>query len=269
MKSKFYFLAVAVIMAAVFSGCKEKPEEIWLNEGQVTTVSASHISKNSAILEGDLYSPEVDITERGFFYDTTREMYSLTKVTASDTSFSALISDLNASTNYYYYAFATAYGKTKQGDIKMFKTQDSDQYYIDFETGDFSQARFSYTSDYPWEVTTESPYEGSFCMKSTNTRAYNKDSYMDLYINCIKERVVSFYVKFSYGDSYSHSYVEHDYFTFYIDNEQVSGTMYNTGGNYSMLQFTLPQGEHTLRWNYHNNNASSGGKTYVDKIEIK
>ncbi|MBR6068079.1 MAG: hypothetical protein IKP45_09790 [Bacteroidales bacterium] len=267
MKSKFYFLAVAIIMAAVFSGCKEKPEEIWLNEGQVTTVSASHISRNSAILEGDLYSPEVDITERGFFYDTTREMYSLTKVKASDTSFSALISDLNASTNYYYYAFATAYGKTKQGDIKMFKTQDSDQYYIDFETGDFSQARFGYTSDYPWEVTTDRPYEGSYCMKSTNTTnnsGRDTDSYIDLYINCIKDRVVSFYVDFYYASNYDRD----DYFTFYIDNEQVSGNMYNTGGNYSMLQFTLPQGEHTLRWNYHVH-STSYGRVYVDKIEIK
>lgn len=265
MKNKIYILAVAVIMAAVFSGCKEKPEEIWLNEGQVTTVSASHISKNSAILEGDLYSPEVDITERGFFYDTTREMYSLTKMKASDTSFSALISDLNASTNYYYYAFATAYGKTKQGDIKMFKTLDSDQYYIDFETGDFSQARFSYSSDYPWEVTTNHPYEGSYCMRSTNLYADNTDSYMDLTINCNKERVVSFYVNFRiYNGSYEHT---RNYFTFSIDNEPVSGTIYGSSENYRLLEFTIPQGEHTLRWNHHN--AGTDGWAFVDKIEIK
>lgn len=119
MKSKFYFLAVAVIMAAVFSGCKEKeePELEW----SVSTQPASEVTINSARLVGMTSTTEMEVTELGFYYDTTRDMYGQMKASATD-GFSAIITDLAANTTYYYYAYATAYGKTKQGDVKMFKT---------------------------------------------------------------------------------------------------------------------------------------------------
>ncbi|MBR6068077.1 MAG: hypothetical protein IKP45_09780 [Bacteroidales bacterium] len=123
MKTRFYIFAVAVIMAAVFSGCKEKPEEIWLNEGSVTTDVASEVTVNSAKLQGAVYPLEVEVTERGFYYDTTREMYSLQKIVATD-GFSSVVTSLESNTTYYYYAYATAYGKTKDGDVKMFKTKE-------------------------------------------------------------------------------------------------------------------------------------------------
>ena len=121
MKSKFYFLAVAVIMVAVFSGC-EKPEKTWLNEGSVTTDVASDVTINSAKLQGAVYPLEVEVTEMGFYYDTTQAMYSLQKVAATD-GFSTVLTELEPNTTYYYYAYATAYGKTKDGDVKMFKTK--------------------------------------------------------------------------------------------------------------------------------------------------
>lgn len=119
MKSKFYILAVAMIMAAVFSGCKEKeePELEW----SVSTQPASEVTINSARLVGMTSTTEMEVTELGFYYDTTRDMYGQMKASATD-GFSAIITDLAANTTYYYYAYATAYGKTKQGDVKMFKT---------------------------------------------------------------------------------------------------------------------------------------------------
>lgn len=122
MKSKFYIFAVAVIMAAVFSGC-EKPEKVWENEGFVTTVSATEVSTNHAKLEG-IFSPlEAEVTEMGFYYDTTPEMFNIKKAVATD-GFSTVVTSLEYGTTYYYYAYATAYGKTKSGDTKMFKTKE-------------------------------------------------------------------------------------------------------------------------------------------------
>lgn len=120
MKTKFYFLAVAVVMATVFGGCKEKeePELEW----SVSTQPASEVTINSARLVGMTSTTEMEVTELGFYYDTTRDMYGQMKATATD-GFSAVITDLAANTTYYYYAYATAYGKTKQGDVRMFKTQ--------------------------------------------------------------------------------------------------------------------------------------------------
>lgn len=124
MKSKFYFLAVAVIMATVFSGC-EKPEKTWLKEGSVTTGVACDVTEHSAKLEGTIYPLEAEVTEMGFYYDTTPEMVSLQKIVATD-GFSTVLTGLNANTTYYYYAYAKAYGRTKDGDTKMFKTKEPD-----------------------------------------------------------------------------------------------------------------------------------------------
>lgn len=120
MKVKFYIFAVAVAMAAVFSGCKkEEPEPEW----SVITDSVSEILQSSAKLQGSFTNNEIEVTEKGFFYDTAQEMYSQKKIVASN-GFSIELSDLTPSTNYYYYAYATAYNKTKQGEIKMFRTLD-------------------------------------------------------------------------------------------------------------------------------------------------
>lgn len=121
MKGKFYIFAVAVIMAAVFSGCK-KSENEWQNKGSVTTGVAEIIGTN-AKLEGAVYPLEVEVAEMGFYYDTTPEMYSLQKATATN-GFSTILTGLESNTTYYYCAYATAYGRTKEGDTKMFKTKD-------------------------------------------------------------------------------------------------------------------------------------------------
>lgn len=129
MKSKFYFLAVILVMFAIFTCC-EKPEKIWQNEGRVTTGTASEITSDQVILEGNLADAnEIKYTEVGFYYDTIREMFNQKKKVANmgeNGTFSTVISDLAPQTTYYYYAFATAYGKTKEGEIGSFKTLQPD-----------------------------------------------------------------------------------------------------------------------------------------------
>lgn len=134
MKNKFYIFAVAMVVAAVFSGCKKDKEPEW----SVSINDASDIMMNSAKLSGTIYGSEVQ--EMGFFYDTASEMFNQQKVVVTSEmsssngqiDFSNVISNLAANTTYYYYAYATAYGKTKQSDVKTFKTKDSFSY--DFES---------------------------------------------------------------------------------------------------------------------------------------
>lgn len=264
MKLKFYLYAtIAMIIAMVFSGC-EKPEKTWLNEGSVTTGVASNVTTNTATLEGAVYPLDVEVTEMGFYYDTTREMYSLQKVVATD-GFLSVATGLAANTTYYYCAYATAYGRTKEGDTKMFKTEEIDttKLVIDFETGDFTQARFSYTSDYPWEVTRTNPYQGLYCMKSTNEYRNSSTSYIELTVNNNSEKIISFYVKVSSESKF-------DKFVFYIDNEAKSGQM-SGDVSYRLLEYTIPQGSHTLKWEYKKDSSGQDGEdcAYVDNIVIK
>lgn len=121
MKSKFYFLAVAVIMAAVFSGCK-KEEPI---APTVVTKTAYEITKVSATLKGEITNEGSDpITTCGFYYDSVPDM-SYPMVLESKVNgnvFTAALTELNPGTTYYYRAYAVSNAGTAEGEIVRFAT---------------------------------------------------------------------------------------------------------------------------------------------------
>lgn len=121
MKSKFYFLAVAVIMAAVFSGCK-KDEPV---APTVVTKTASEITKVSATLKGEITNEgSAPITTCGFYYDSVPDM-SYPMVLESKVNgnvFTAALTELNPGTTYYYRAYAVSNAGTAEGEIVRFST---------------------------------------------------------------------------------------------------------------------------------------------------
>ncbi len=131
---------------------------------------------------------------------------------------------------------------------------------VDFETGDFSQAIFANNNAYPWEITTANPYEGTYCMKSSNEDVHSSDSYIETVVEVPCESVVSFYVKVS-------SEYNYDKFHFYIDGVEY-GQPLSGNVSYTYMRFRVVEGTHTYRWSYTKdyNYNSSDDCAYVDNI---
>ena len=138
---------------------------------------------------------------------------------------------------------------------------------IDFETGDFSQYTFDNTvSAYPWMVTTENPYQGVYCMKSTNggnasttsaieaTVIYGADGTVSFYANCMGEGTSSY---------------NWDKCIFKIDGN----TMLETGAQISgwnEYSYPVTAGTHVFRWEYTKDSSvnPTGDAMFVDNISF-
>ena len=124
MKSKIYLLAI--VIAAIFSGCKEEPV--------APTVMTMNITDSEypdrAILYGDITDAGSSaITACGFYYNTSPDM-SYPKVVPSECAshggqFSAEITELEPGTTYYFRAYASNSAGTTEGETLSFRTRAS------------------------------------------------------------------------------------------------------------------------------------------------
>lgn len=92
----------------------------------VTTGSASNLTENGAIISGSVSGVSQSINV-GIIYGTTSDLSSQSgtrKSTTSSGSFTITLSGLEASTKYYYRAFAELNGLFHYGEIKSFTTKD-------------------------------------------------------------------------------------------------------------------------------------------------
>ncbi|MBU2651752.1 MAG: hypothetical protein KKA81_12525 [Bacteroidetes bacterium] len=128
----------------------------------------------------------------------------------------------------------------------------------DFETGDFSTFDWQPGGHVPWEISTEDPWEGDFCMVSGDI----DDSEISLiYVNfdVISDGNISFYRKVSSEEDY-------DYLRFLIDGV-VKGEW---AGEHDWEMFTYPvsSGNHTFYWQYAKDIFVSNGDdcAWVDYI---
>ena len=130
----------------------------------------------------------------------------------------------------------------------------------DFETGDMSQASFTYSGG-NWTTSTTSPYNGTYCAKSGNAGTASSTSYMEVSVTLSNPGLVSFAGKVSSETCCDHGY-------FYIDGtEQVRVADDAAWHTYS---YPLTAGTHTLRWAYTKDNSVNNGDDcfYVDDIKI-
>ena len=128
-----------------------------------------------------------------------------------------------------------------------------------FETGDLSAFPWQYpTIIYAWEVTTENPYEGQYCAKSTGIGNSETSS---LYINVEvgSECEMSFYYKVSSESGWDIMY-------FKIDGAERG----NWSGQVAWTQasYTLTPGTHELRWEYTKDSSVSSGDdcAWIDNV---
>ena len=128
-----------------------------------------------------------------------------------------------------------------------------------FETGDLTAFNWQYPSIiYRWDVTTQNPYEGQYCAKSTSI-SDNETSSIYITVNVAAESVMSFYYKVSSESNY-------DFLTFYIDGNEKnhwSGTVAWTQASYN-----LTPGSHELKWAYSKDVSFSSGDdcAWIDNV---
>ena len=128
-----------------------------------------------------------------------------------------------------------------------------------FETGDFSLFDWQVDPTYPWSITTNQPYEGTYCMKSGGAGVANVTSNMTVTVNIPADGIMSFFGKIS-------SEANWDYGYFYIDGVQKGS--YTGAGSWGEKKFDITAGDHTFRWQYTKDGSvnSNDDCFYVDYI---
>ena len=131
----------------------------------------------------------------------------------------------------------------------------------DFETGDFSKIDWQLDGSYPWTITTNSPYEGTYCMKSGGAGVANVVSNMTVTVNVPADGQMSFYGKISCENNWDYGY-------FYIDGVQKGS--YSGTSSWVERVFDITEGEHTFQWRYTKDGSvnSNDDCFYVDYISF-
>ena len=129
----------------------------------------------------------------------------------------------------------------------------------DFETGDFSKFDWQVDPTYPWTVTTNNPYEGTYCMKSGGAGVANVVSNMTVTVNIPADGIMSFFGKISSENNWDYGY-------FYIDGVQKGS--YTGAGSWGEKKFDITAGDHTFQWRYTKDGSvnSNDDCFYVDYI---
>ena len=128
-----------------------------------------------------------------------------------------------------------------------------------FETGDFSAFVWHNVSPiFAWEVTTQNPYEGQYCAKSSAIDDY-ETSTLYITVQAPSEGVMSFYYKVSSESNY-------DWLYFKIDgNEQ---NKWSGDVSWTQASYVLTPGTHELRWEYSKDVSMSSGSdcAWIDNV---
>ena len=130
-----------------------------------------------------------------------------------------------------------------------------------FESGDFNMHAWEFTDSYPWVITDNNPYEGTFCMRSNNGGAHNTASSVQTTIFIPWEGQMSFWSRISSESSY-------DYGRFYIDDQQLGA--WSGNGGWEQHIYDITAGQHTFKWAYTKDGSvnSNDDCFYVDNINF-
>lgn len=127
----------------------------------------------------------------------------------------------------------------------------------DWETGDFNSFEWGFSGS-DWFITDQNPYEGLYCAQSADIGDSQQTSLVIDY-EVGTEGTLSFYKKVSSEASY-------DYLRFYIDG--VEQDSWSGEVAWSMEEYTLTTGLHTLKWEYDKDFTVSNGAdaAWVDYV---
>ena len=132
--------------------------------------------------------------------------------------------------------------------------------YDGFESGDLYQNMWINDASCPWEVTMNTPHEGSYCVKSTNTAMFST-SKITLGVNIPTTCVVSYYAKINCFPLNGGG--------FFIDNVQQGETLKDIVP-WTRYMVALSPGNHLLEWKYGNQLTEGDYENafYIDDITV-
>ena len=132
--------------------------------------------------------------------------------------------------------------------------------YDGFESGDLYQNMWINDASCPWEVTMNTPHEGSYCVKSTNTAMFST-SKITLGVNIPTTCVVSYYAKINCFPLNGGG--------FFIDNVQQGETLKDIVP-WTRYMVAISPGNHLLEWKYGNQLTEGEYENafYIDDITV-
>lgn len=130
----------------------------------------------------------------------------------------------------------------------------------DWETGNMTQYDWETGGNSNWAVSTQTPFEGTYCVKS-GTIQDNQSNWLSLEYDVFSNDSVSFWYKVSTEAGY-------DFLTFYIDNVELGSWAGNVDWSYAA--YAVAAGTHTFKWEYSKDVSVSSGSdcVWVDFIEL-
>ncbi|MCQ2318345.1 MAG: choice-of-anchor J domain-containing protein [Bacteroidales bacterium] len=131
----------------------------------------------------------------------------------------------------------------------------------DFEHDGEMPEGWNQVGSYGWEITNNAPYEGTYCIKSSNTNVSSSTGAIEMTVDVPYEAKMSFYVKPSCESNY-------DKFFFYIDGVEKFNT--SGAGSWTKKEYTVEAGTHTYKWAYTKDSSvnSNDDCIYVDYVTL-
>ena len=182
---------------------------------------------------------------------------------AAEVTYNELTEVEDIITREFYYPLSEITATEEDNDVLVEWSWTPASLFVDFETGDFSQAEFNNTiSNYPWIVTTTNPHEGTYCMKSNCEAIANGNSAIEVTVDVPYDAKMGFYVRVSSESSF-------DKFHFYIDGVE-KGSAISGQQPYGYKEFDVLEGTHTYKWEYAKDGSvnSNDDCVYVDDITM-
>ncbi len=177
-------------------------------------------------------------------------------------NYDALTDEIDIYTHEFYYPVGQVTATDEGNDVLVEWSWNPAELIIDFETGDFSQAEFTLPAQYPWEITTTNPYEGTYCMKSTCEGIASGTSSIEVTAEVPYDGLMGFWVRVSSEQNY-------DKFHFYIDGVEM-GAALSGEAPYSYKEYAVTEGTHTYKFEYTKDSSvnSNDDCIYVDNITM-
>ncbi len=131
----------------------------------------------------------------------------------------------------------------------------------DFEHDGEMPEGWNQVGSYGWEITNNAPYEGTYCIKSSNAGIASSTGAIEMTVDVPYEAKMSFYVKPSSESNY-------DKFYFYIDGVEKFNT--SGAGSWTKKEYTVEAGTHTYKWAYTKDSSvnSNDDCIYVDYVTL-
>ncbi|MCF8405171.1 MAG: T9SS type A sorting domain-containing protein [Bacteroidales bacterium] len=130
----------------------------------------------------------------------------------------------------------------------------------DWETGTMDQFDWETGGNANWDISTQSPYEGTYCIKSGSIND-QQTTFLSITFDVLANGDIGFYKKVSSEASY-------DYLKFYIDGNMMDQWAGEVA--WSESSFPVTAGNHTFKWEYEKDYSVSSGSdcAWLDFITL-